>query len=743
MNRFIAIMGAILCAHSLCAQQFSGVITNRSTNQPIQGATISILDVNIQTISDSLGRFSFVTNLPSHLNLQISAQGFETTVLFLESSPAIQLILLTEKHVSLDEVTISGSKGMLQRLNAIHIETRKISDLNAIPTTNLGEALATIPGVYNSSTGNGISKPVIRGMQGIRVVSLLNGLRIENQQWGGDHGMGITELGIGTVEVIKGPSSLLYGADALGGVIYYEDEPFALQNELQVGAKTQFETNTLGTNNQLSYKLSKNNIRLTLVGSYTNHADFMLPNGSFLINSRFNENGFKAAFGTNYRNWGMSIRYNYSSSSIGIPGETEDSIPTPLSFQSTIQNRGLILPSQKFHNHFLSIQNSWYLRKQTMSLLVGETVNRLQEFEDNKETAALNMVLSNTLYHLKAITKFNGKFNFVYGLQGMLQDNSNDPTAEEKLIPSSFTYDNGIYGLVYFKQKKWNTQAGIRGDIRIIHTRENFNGYDAVKKQFPSLNFSLGTVRSGKETTARINVSSGFRAPHLSELLANGAHDGALRYEIGDLNMKAEKASQLDLTYEIHKDHLELIVNPFGNYIRDYILLTPIDSTIDGLPVYKYKQMNQVWLFGSDIAIHFHPHFAHWLHLESNYSFIQAESKSENLALMPQNRISSTMRFDFKMKSWIKLTEIVVQHSYLFEQNRVASFETTSAAYQLINIGTNWKLGKRSPVTLGLGVKNLLNANYMDHLSRLKNIQISQPGRSVYVSMRYTFKKVI
>lgn len=741
MNRLVLIIGAILCINGIYAQSFTGVITSNSTNQPIQGVTILVLDVNAQLISDSLGRFNFVNNLPSRINVQFSAVGYETEVLFLEANSTIQQIKLNEKHVSLDEVTVSGSKGMLQKFNAIHIETRKINELNAIPSTNLGEALATIPGVYNSSTGNGISKPVIRGMQGIRVVSLLNGLRIENQQWGGDHGMGITELGIGFVEVIKGPSSLLYGADALGGVIYYEDEPFARQNEMQLGVKSQFESNTLGTNNQLSYKVSKRNIRLNLAGSYSNHADFKLPNGAFLINSRFNENGFKAAFGTNYKNWGLSVRYNYSSSVVGIPGVTEDSIPTPESYQTTEQERKLLLPSQLFHNHFLSIQNSWYLAKQTISLMLGETVNRLQEFEESKDTAALIMLLSNTLYHLKSVTKFNGQFNFVYGFQGMIQDNSNDPTAEEKLIPSSVTFDNGIYGLMYFKYSKWNTQAGIRGDVRTIKSRENFNGFEGVKKQFPSLNFSIGTVRSGKESTARMNVSTGFRAPHLSELMANGAHDGALRYEIGDINLKAEKATQLDLTYEIHKDHLEFIVNPFGNYIHDYILLTPIDSTIDNLPVFQYKQMSQVWLYGGDLAIHFHPHFAHWLHLESNYSFIQSESKNEKLALMPQNRISSTMRIDFKMNSWFKLTEIVVQHAYLFEQNRVASFETSSPAYQLINIGTTMKLGKKMPINIGFGVKNLLNATYIDHLSRLKNIQVSQPGRNVYLSLKYTFSK--
>jgi iron complex outermembrane receptor protein len=224
--------------------------------------------------------------------------------------------------------------------------------------------------------------------------------------------------------------------------------------------------------------------------------------------------------------------------------------------------------------------------------------------------------------------------------------------------------------------------------------------------------------------------------------MANGAHDGALRYEIGDLGLKAEKANQLDLTYEYHQDHLELIVNPFVNYIRNYIMLTPEDSIIDALPVYKYKQIDQVWLYGTDIAVHFHPHFAHWLHLESNYSFIQAEANNDQaMALMPQNRIGSTVRFDFKMKSFVKLEEVVIQHNYLFEQNRVASYETKSPSYQLVNIATNWSIGKKTPFIFGLGVKNLFNENYIDHLSRLKNIQISQPGRNIYVSLKYTVSK--
>jgi iron complex outermembrane receptor protein len=137
----------------------------------------------------------------------------------------------------------------------------------------LGEAISNMSSVYQTSTGLGISKPVIRGLSGMRVISFLNGLRIENQQWGGDHGMGINENGIGNVEVIKGPSSLLYGADAMGGVVYFTDEAYAKQNEIQAKVESRYETNTSGSNNFATLKFNKNNLRFNLHANYANHAD--------------------------------------------------------------------------------------------------------------------------------------------------------------------------------------------------------------------------------------------------------------------------------------------------------------------------------------------------------------------------------------------------------------------------------------------------------------------------------------
>ncbi len=145
----------------------------------------------------------------------------------------------------------------MQNQTISNIESRKLSELNIIQPTTLGEAISNIPGVYQSTTGVGISKPVIRGLSGSRVVTYLNGLRIENQQWGGDHGMGVDELGIGSVEVIKGPASLLFGADALGGVVYFVDEPYENQNTISSTLQSRYNSVTMGSDNTLSLRAAK------------------------------------------------------------------------------------------------------------------------------------------------------------------------------------------------------------------------------------------------------------------------------------------------------------------------------------------------------------------------------------------------------------------------------------------------------------------------------------------------------
>lgn len=229
--KFSVLLVGLFAFTAMAQKQFSGVVKNQATNQLLVKAYVQIVETGESSYTDEKGYFEFKGNFPQTIQLRVSATGFETKIIgvAIQDQTEIQ-ISLVERHIDLEEITVSSGITVQQNKNPFHIETRKLSDLNGIASINIGEALAKIPGVYQSSLGNGISKPVIRGLQGMRVVSLLNGLRMEGQQWGGDHGMGISEIGIGSVEVIKGPASLLYGADALGGVLYYSDEAYAAVN---------------------------------------------------------------------------------------------------------------------------------------------------------------------------------------------------------------------------------------------------------------------------------------------------------------------------------------------------------------------------------------------------------------------------------------------------------------------------------------------------------------------------------
>ena len=369
---------------------------------------------------------------------------------------------------------------------------------------------------------------------------------------------------------------------------------------------------------------------------------------------------------------------------------------------------------------------------------LGQTFNDLSEYEDEFDLPALQMKLSNTLYHVKYIMKPGDSWKIITGFQGMYQQNANVEGLEEQLIPNFTQNDNGLYGIAYWDHgTSFGIQFGARYDIRSLKTQE-------LEKVYKSPNFSVGMKykwKTGKEINniIRFNISTGFRAPHVSELLVDGEHHGALRYEVGNPDLKSETATQFDLDYEFETEHLSFVVNPFYNYIQNYIQIELQDSIVQGLPLYVHNQTDQMQMYGIDLGVHYHPHFAHWLHLESSYSIIQAESFSgASISLMPQSRINNLLKLKLKQKGKFKIEEFVFQHMYYFDQNRIASFETPTSAYNLIHAGLNLKWGMKNPLEIGVGVKNVLNSTYVNHLSRLKNIGVSETGRSFYINLRYT-----
>ncbi len=717
----------------------SGHILDEESKKPIPYATLLFVDLNTGVVCDENGQFTYSGELPQNTQVKISAIGYETilTTLPVDNNPTV--FYLHASHIELEEFVVATT-GTLQRYSIVNVEKRSLDELATIQNNDLGEAVANIPSVYNLSTGNGISKPVIRGLSGMRVITYLNGLRIENQQWGGDHGMGINENGIASVEVIKGPASLLYGADALGGVLYLSEESFANQNAVEAYYNSKFESNGMKFNNGVGLKLSGKRLKFNLFASNVSSADYQLPNQQFVKNSRYKQNDIKTSLGFHHKNWVFNARYNFVNNRIGIPGHTHDSIFSLASFISSEQARSNTVPAQVITNHFALIENNFNLKKSTIKLKTGFTSNRLQEFDEKVSIPGIDMYLDNYTYSINWDRKLGKNHQLIVGSQGMFQQTINQPKAEGQIIPNSSSTDLGAYGILQGAWKDWNYQAGVRFDQREVNVSDE-DYTSSLSSVYQGLNYSGGINRSFGHFKIRTCVSSGFRPPHSSELLADGVHHGTMRYEIGKRDLTSEKATQIDFSAEYQSEHLFVSINPYYSWINNYIYISPLDTSYSGYPVYLYEQEEKATLIGGDVSFHYHPHFAHNLHLEHNTSFIQAErADGSPLPLIPQTRLNTLLRYQFDSEKKVSVEYIALQHFYFFDQNRVSTYEITSDGYHLLNLGMSLDIQSKFPIKVQAGIKNLLNTNFINHLSRLKPYEIPSPGRNFYISLKFNLQ---
>jgi len=723
---------AILLLTSVWSQDFKGNVIDAQTKEPVPYASVYITSTEIGTITDSIGAFSFEASLPIQFEVLVRAQMHESVLINVSKGTSLT-IELEPSHQDLEDVIVSAPGGGLGKESAFHVDRLDISELNAIQSSTLGEAIANINGVQAITTGTGISQPVIRGLSGLRVLTMINGVRTENQQWSSHHGMAINELGIGAVEVIKGPSSLLYGNDAFGGVLFLVDEPYARQNSQEIRVQSRFETVPMGTKNTAVYKLARKNLRFSAAGLYANHADFQMPDGRYLRDSRYNQIGGKFNLGISRKNWVGHVRYTYSTGRAGIPGHTHDSIPDPSSFISSVQNRSANIPAQIITNQLASFENKFFFNKSELNVILANTNNDLVEYDEKRTIPGISMNLNNTYLNVMNILNLEKNWDFITGVQSSYQFLRNGEKAEEMLLADYEQVDNGLYGLMTWEKDKWAVQFGARLDHRILSVSS-----ESFERSFLAPNVSAGLSYNSGPNTIHFNLSTAYRAPHSSELLSYGIHHGALQYEIGDRNLNPERALQADFNYEYEGEHFAIVINPFMNYMQGFITVFRTDSIIDAYPVFEYDQIPESVLYGIDAGIHLHPHFAHWLHIESSVTYLRAHGlDNEPLPLMPQPRVNTFVRIDPEMKAKFKVQDIVLQHQYFLPQNEVAFNETSSTDYNLLNASVNCVWSFKDEIGLSFGVKNILNQRYINHLSQLKNIGMPSPGRNFYVSLTY------
>ncbi len=712
----------------------AGVVFD-AQNNPIIDVNISIPEIHKETISDANGKYQ-ITNLPSgNFKIIFSYIGFATQTKDFSSKEKINIVdvILLETVHQMDEVIVSTVFNKLQSQNVMKVEHESVKTMQQKGATTLIEGLATIPGVSQISTGVSIGKPVIRGLSANRVLVYSQGVRLENQAFGDEHGLGLNDSGVDGVEVIKGPASLLYGSDALGGVLYFIPEKFAKSNTFGVDIGQKYFSNTLGSTTNIGAKGSTDRFKFLSRVNNTRHSDYKIPEGNRVTNTRYNELDFKTGIGYSDSNFSSEFRYNYNQILLGIPEEG-------IAEQTTA--KAPQYPRQAVYNQLLSLNNTVFLGNSKLDFNVGYIFNDRAEFPESS-TPGSNWHLKTLNYDVKFHLPKTSKTETIFGAQGMHQTNLNVGT--EYLIPDAITNDIGAFGTTRYEFGSNVLQAGIRYDVRKINSIEHLNfgdeGYLApIDRKFDSFNASLGYKTSiYKATILRLNLASGFRAPNIFELSSNGVHDGTIRFEIGNPNLKSEQNFQTDLNLEYKNSHFELFVNGFYNKINNYIFIAPNGTKNNGFDVYDYLQ-NNANLYGGEAGIHFHPHPLDWLHITSSFESVTGKkSNGDYLPLIPANKWNNTLRIDFKSNKTFKDGFASANIEHTLNQNNVGQFETKSNDYTLFNFGIGGKiqLGK-SAFNLNLNANNILNKSYIAHLSRLKNAGIPNIGRNIILSICFS-----
>jgi len=734
MKKIIVILFLGLVHNIFAQHSIKGVIKDNKTKEVLAGVELYFVELHKGTTTDFDGYFE-IKNIPNkELKMLVNYLGYKTKTITINKETKKLTIFLDQTETHLDEIIISTPFNKIQSQNVMKVEHYKMKDLKKMGNATLIQGIANMPGVSQVSTGVSIGKPVIRGLTGNRVLVYAQGVRLENQQFGDEHGLGINEAGIGSVEVIKGPASLLYGSDAIGGVLYFNDEKFANTNSSNIEISEKYFSNTQGFNTSGMFKASNENLKLIGRATYSTHQDYKIAKGDKVTNTRFNEQDYKIGIGYSNDKFSSVLRYNFNHLKLGINEEG-------IAKQTT--NRTPEFPRQEVFNHILSLHNHLFFENSKLDANFGYLFNDRSEFEDSN-TASLQMLLRTFNYDLKYyLPKFKA-IETIIGVQGMHQTNTNN--AEELLIPDATINDFGMFATSNYEWKSNVIQAGIRFDNRIINSLAHgeIAAIDYVKeidKKFNSFNASLGyKTEPFKQTILRLNVATGYRSPNLAELASNGVHEGTNRYEKGNADLKNEQNIQTDIALAYKSEHIEFFANSFYNSINNYIFLSPNGTQIEGNNVFNYIQ-DDANLYGGEFGFDFHPHPLDWLHIASSYETVLAKQNNGNyLPLIPANKINTTLKADFNYKNWFNEGYFSVNIENILKQNRVSPFETNTSNYNLINLGFggNIKL-KKTSLDVSINANNLLDTKYISHLSRLKADGIPNPGRNISFGIDFKF----
>jgi len=776
LSRILIFCIAMVSVYVSKAQQTIQVIDDER-KLPVPGVSVYLLPSGELFVSNEKG---FI-NIPeegfeSITAIEFRSIGYETLTLFLEdidlSEDTVFTVNLMAVSTSLSEVLVLEDHAKHEHsLASVHLNEKYFDRNNA---GTLSQSLRKVPGMQSLDMGPGVGKPVIRGLFGNRVIVNKDYIKQEGQQWGTDHGLEIDPFDARRIELVKGPASLQYGSDGLGGVLNILPNILPKDNEIEGQFRSLYKSNNNHKAASLYLAAKRGNWFVTTRASIQDYEDFRVPAETFTYNGFelpiFNQRLKNTAgqeksvvittgFQTNKQVTKLSysmydLRAGIFSGAVGIPRSyllADDGLPgnVEVPFQE-VNHQRLVMNHISFFgkNHFTL--NLGYQRNLRTEHSLPESHSQFDI--DPNDTRAVVLNLQTYTYETHVEIGHSGEGRSVLGSNGQIQHNVRN--GFEFLLPDFRLWRSGIF---YFMEQPlkehWTVSAGARYDVGNNQNESFFlerrdrqgnlfatTSVAALNRFFHNWSASLGAYyQSHNPYQVRMNLSKSFRIPYPNETGSNGIHHGNFRHEVGNPDLRSEQGYQSDLSVEYTGRTFKAQVAGFFNYFDGYIYLSP-SANFSNLPeaglLFNYQQNDAIYTgFEAEYEYQILPSLS-W---RQAFEYVHSYNIQSQLALPFTPPVSILTEISHTLSFRQMDLEGILSSHYFFanNRNRVDRFEQPTPGYHLVDIlfqVTSKKWMKDTQ--LQIQVQNMFNVAYLNHMSRYRLLNLPEQGRNLILTLK-------
>ena len=738
-----------------CNLVLSGVVMDASNNAPLEKAVVEIKELGIKFITDIEGHYHFYNLCKGSYTIVVNHMSCDSIKYkFTIQQNIIQNFKLPHAINELENVIVNAKRDL--NLNSIkEVLSSKIVD--ATRGQSLGEVLSRANGVTVLQTGSTIFKPVIHGLHSQRVLLINNGVRLESQQWGSDHAPEIDPFIAEKFTVIKGPGALKYGNDAIAGAVLIE--PKTLPKQAQTNAE--FNTGYFSNNRQYvvngmieSSPLKFPELSYRIQATYKKGGNARTPN-YWLHNTGLQEFNYSGAVGLRKEKYNTELFVSSFNTDLGIfigshVGNLSD-LQNAITASKPTQNidafsYAIGRPKQNVQHYTVKSKSQFYLpNNNKLNLLVSYQKNLRKEFDRAmlSNRPELDLDISTTMADVNFESGPTKKISSNIGVVAMLQENV--WAGSRFFVPNFRTQNIALYSIHNYNVNNWMFDAGARFDYRHLRTyRNKSDSITAANRAWGNASGTLGaTYKITPNFKWLINGAYAWRAPQVNELYVNGLHHGTSSFEIGNANLRSEKAFNISTQLKYQTDSSwQFDLSMYNNFIHDFINLIPsVPATLTlrgAYPTFRYVQRNAV-LRGIDLSVHKTLNRSFMAGAKTALLWAKNSDAKEWIIQMPSNRIEGDITYSFANKI-LPNAAIELRYMHIMEQTRVpvsiADYIPPPNAYSLLNLdfSSDVAVGQQQ-ISVGLTVVNLLNQTYRDYMNRFRYFN-DEPGRSINLRIK-------